>query len=235
MDVLVVVLDGLSYVFSNTFLWWNKDIERLFKYPGARRRMMYVDVLPETPSVMGAFFTLRKFVEGGTIEWVWEIRRDKRIKAINIPVRVPPVYYGVTRPRDWVDYFTPPREIFLDKLMEYHSFVKRQGHGDALLVWYPVPDQAHHHFFPTINNMDSLSTALYWYGLACRLAVELIEYFKPRRWLIVGDHGFTSDVQEAPVKARFHIRESTAITNYGEPPMKASEVVYWIIRALDTR
>jgi len=232
MKVLVVVLDGLSYVFSNTFLWWADDIRRLFKYPGAKKRMMYIDVLPETPSVLGAFFSLRKFVEGGSVEWVWQLYRDMNIKAINIPARVPPIYYNVERPRNWVDYFTPMPTEFLQKLMEYHGFVKKNGNGDALFVWYPVPDQPHHLFFPTIHDQDSLRRAIYWYNLACKLALELIDYFKPKRWLVVGDHGFTSDTDEVPIKARFHIRESTAITNYGEPPMKASEVVYWIIRAL---
>lgn len=232
MKVMVVVLDGLSYVFANTFLWWGSDIERLFKYPNAKRRMMYVDVLPETPFVIGAFFSLRKFIEGGTIEWVWELRRDLDIKVINVPARVPPVYVNVPRPSNWVDYFTPPKEYFEEKLIEYHHFVKRHGKGDALFVWYPIPDQAHHHFFPTIPDLTALRTAIYWYNLACKIALDLLEYFRPERWLIIGDHGFTSDVEEAPVKGLYHIRETTAITNYGEPPRKVTDVPYWIANAL---
>jgi len=232
MDVLVVVLDGLSYVFANVFCWWGESIRRLWSYPGAKRCMMYVDVIPETPTVMATFFQLRKFVPGTITTWVWDLVTGRRVKAINIPACMPPIYHGVPRPANWVDFFSPPKERFREVLMKYHSYVKANGDADILFVWYPVPDQPHHHFFSTIPSIDALRTAIEWYDLACKLALDLIETFKPRRWLVVSDHGFTSDVRDTPIPALYHIRDATAITNFDEPPRGASEVVYWVVKAL---
>ena len=51
----MVVLDGMSYVFANVFCWWGRNLLRMWKYENTVRNLLYVDVLPETPSVATSF------------------------------------------------------------------------------------------------------------------------------------------------------------------------------------
>lgn len=228
MDFLVVVLDGMSYVFANTFCWRGPNIYRLWGYPNTKRNMLFIDVLPETPHVATTFFQVRRFYESKVIKWIWELIQGKRVVAVNIPTEIPPIYYNIQRPKEWLNYMFYPKAFFREAVFNFHDFVKRNLKADIGFVWYMIPDQAHHHFFPVINDLVKLKEAIQWYDLACRLALDLIETLKPKKWLVLSDHGFASGVQDTPLKALYHNRDGVVITNCGEPPKRASDVVYWL-------
>lgn len=234
LDLLVIVLDGLSYVFTNTFMWFGQYMQKLWKLDDTKRSMLYIDVLPETPYVANTFFRLDIYVNAGRNailpHYIWEYFRDLRIQAFNIPVSIPTCYFNVSRPRKWIDYFVLPKERFDETINEFHEYVKNNINSRVTFVWYMIPDQAHHYFFPTIHDYDSLKKAIKYYDMACRLALDLIQTFKPSCWIILSDHGFTSDVRDTVIESLYHIRDGIAITNCGEPPRKASEVIYWLYK-----
>ncbi len=236
MKVLVCILDGFSFIFSNTFLWFGENMKRLLHMPGTRRGMMYVDVDPITPEVLSAFFSRKLFYRGRIAKYIWE-HVNLPIKVINLPVELPTIYVNVPRPPNWVDFFTPKKEQFESTLMQYHRFVLRYGNGFALIVWYPVPDQAHHHFFPAIGDHEAFMKAIRWYDKSAKLALDLIERFRPQRFLVLGDHSFMSDLEEAEVKGEkesYHHREAMVLTNFGEPPTRPHLVYNWLRKALLT-
>ena len=230
MKTLIVILDGLSYVVTNVFCWWRKNLLKLWKLPGSTHRMLYVDVYPETPQVLTNFFQIRKYVPGKTTQWIWELFEKLDVKVINIPVQVPPIYYNVERPRNWVDYYTPPRERFKETVDDYHRFILDHGGAEVLITWYPVPDQAHHHFFATAHDPPSLNIMLDYYDLAAKYALELIEHYKPKKYIILSDHGLSSDVQDKSIPGLYHIRDATIATNVADPPDRASEIIYFIYK-----
>ena len=164
--------------------------------------------------------------------WIWELVQGKKVVVINIPAEIPPIYYGLPRPKNWLNYFVFPRELFRESVLVYHEFVKKNLRADIGFVWYMIPDQAHHYFFATIPDIETLKKAIEWYDFACKLALDLIETFKPRCWVILSDHGFTSDVRDTIFNLKYHIRDGVAITNCGEPPKRASDVVYWLAEKL---
>lgn len=198
--------------------------------------MLFIDVLPETPSVATAFFQVKKYLKAGmeaiTSKWIWELISGKKAVAINIPAEVPPIYYGLPRPKNWLNYFVYPKQLFRESVLVYHDFVKNNLNVDVGFIWYMIPDQAHHYFFPTIHDIGALKKAIEWYDFACKLALDLIESFKPKCWIVLSDHGFTSDVRDTVFNLRYHIRDGVAITNCGHLPRYASEVIYWIAKTL---
>jgi len=198
--------------------------------------MMYIDVDPITPEVLSAMFTRKLFYEGKVVQYVWE-HVNCYAKAINIPITLPTIYYNVPRPRKWVTYFTPTKEEFLQIVNEYHNFVLEHGDAELLIVWYPIPDQAHHHFFSAITTKEAFDEAVKWYDLAAKFALDLINEFKPKRFLVVGDHGFVSDLEFGDVRGKkenYHHRESLALTNFAPPPQRPSQVYCWIRKAVET-
>jgi len=233
MRLLVVVLDGMSYVFANVFCWWDKYLSRLWKLKEAKRTLMFIDTFPETPVVATQFFQLRKFYRASIMNWVWEYF-DLRVAAVNIPVKIPALWVGVKKPVNWIDYFPLPKERFYEKLMELHNYVKTLKGFDVLIVWYPVPDEAHHYFFPTMHDSNSLGKAIKWYGISAKLALDLIDHHKPKKWVILSDHGFSSDRNDMDIRGRVHLRDGLAITNCGKPPTRSSKVVFWLYKVLSS-
>ena len=149
---------------------------------------------------------------------------------------MPPLYVGVPRPKEWVDYIVLPREAFMETLNKYHSYVKEHlATADVGFVWYMVPDQAHHYFFPTIHDENLLKLAIKWYDIASALALDLVETFKPKKWAILSDHGFTSDIPDKNLGGIYHIRDAMIITNTGSTPLRVSEVIYWLTSILGVK
>jgi len=234
---MVCVLDGFSFIFSNTFMWFGEDIKKLLKMPSTRRGMMYIDVDPITPEVLHAMFCRGLFFQGRVRKYIWQ-HVTANWKVINLPIELPTIYFGVPRPADWVNFFTPKKEAFRQVVEKYHKFVLNNGNADVLIVWYPIPDQAHHHFFPAITSHELLEEAVKWYNISARMALELIERFKPQRFLIVGDHSFVSDIESIKILGMveaYHHREALALTNFGNPPRRPAEVYEWLRRAISSQ
>jgi hypothetical protein len=219
-----------------------------------KRRMMYIDDIPNTPVVWNTMFTGVYSVEHGVCgfathdkpsvfigkprkPWVWDVlaRRGYRVKVLNVPVDIPTVWRNAsTFGMDWVDAWMPPRDKFAETVGRLHKVVKLNlvGGWDLFVVWYPVPDQAHHHFFPTIHDNASLEIATRWYNRAFCYALELIELAKPDHWLIVSDHGFTSDFEEIVIdgyKQHVHVRDGLAIARGRWVPERPVQVYRWIL------
>jgi len=150
MNCLVVILDGYSFIFANTFLWWRENIKKLLHFPGTKRDMCYINTIAYTPHALKAAFTFsffKKTPQGPVVtNYVWDCV-NVQVKVINLPIDLPPLYRGVQTPKEWLDYFTPKKEEFEYWVKKYHNFVLKHGNAENLIVWYPVPDQAHHHFF----------------------------------------------------------------------------------------
>jgi len=237
MNMLVVILDGLSFIISNTFLFLRENIGKLLHLPNSFRGMCYVDVIPYTPHVLNSIFTLSTLrkIEGKLTytRYVWEIE-GVNVRVINLPISIPPKYHNISLPIEWYNFYTPPKERFEHWVNIFHRYVLANGNYENLIVWYPIPDQAHHHFFPAIPDIETFNLMLDWYDKSCKIALDLLDKFKPRRWLIMGDHGLVSDIEEfkgIPI----HHRETLAITNFDKPPKKISNTIFWIHKALTSK
>lgn len=253
--VLVVVLDGASFVLANTFLWHMPYAKKLFH--NYHRRLMYVDDIPITPTVLCNMFTGRSSKEhgvygfkhlrkGGEIlgkcrcKFVWTLAkmRGKLVRVLNVPVEIPPVNLNVDiSGTDWLDNWLPPKDRFLEAVRRYHAMVLRNVKQpfDLFITWYPIPDQAHHHFFQTISNEEQFKRFTYWYDLAFRFAWELINASRAEKWLVVSDHGLISDFETYEIEGfrqHVHIRDALAVTNSPPAPEHPREVYNWIIRNL---
>jgi len=251
--VMVIVLDGASFVFTNTFIWDMDDARELWHRN--HRCMMYIDEPPITPAVLTSMFTGKPTCEHGvkgfrTLEkpgiiageyrgkYIWDELEERGFvcKVINVPVKIPPVYRRVDIHRfNWVDCWLPPKDRFLPVVTRFHNVVcdyaKRDW--DLFVVWYPIPDQAHHHFFQTIDSDQKLREACFWYNLAFKFAKELIELGRPTHWLIVSDHGFTSDFEEYwadGIRQHVHIRDGLTLSNIKDLPDRPRKVYHWIKR-----
>jgi len=253
--VLVIVLDGASFVMCNTFLWYMPAVKYFFH--SYRRTLMFIDDVPNTPCVLNTMFSGKYSIEHGvygfrvvdgkpctfgvyTGKYIWDIAIEKgfNVKVMNVPVRIPPIYINVDLGElDWIDALFPPKEKFREVVEKYHRLVIEniRGEWDLFIVWYPIPDQAHHHFFPTIHNEIKFREFTYWYNKAFQFAKELIDIAKPKYFLIVSDHGFASDFEKIEIDGypvQVHLRDALAISNRQFLPRKPIEVYYWIKNSL---
>lgn len=253
--VLVIVLDGASFVFCNLFLWYMDNVKWFFHQ--FNRNMLYIDDIPITPTVLHNFFTGKYSSEHGVLgfksldkpcvilgeykgKYVWDIAIEKRLKVriLNVPVKIPPININVyLGDMNWVDMWLPPRDNFETMVDRFHNLViyNVSKEWDLFVVWYPIPDQAHHHFFPTVGDFNNLRKAFYWYDKAFRFARHVLEVAKPRYWLVVSDHGFSSDFEEFTfygIKQHVHVRDGLVISNTKDLPRKPVDVFYWIRKYL---
>jgi len=249
--LLVVILDGASFFFCNTFLWMMQNVKHFFH--NFHRNMLYIDEPPLTPCVLNTFFTGKPTREHGVLgfkelkkpmsfcgiykgKYIWDIARESglKVKVLNIPVRIPPVYLNVdTKDLHWIDMWLPPKDKFLWHVERFHLVAMEnvKAEWDFFLVWYPVPDQAHHHFFQAITDELALKTACWWYDLCFLYARQLIEASKPHTWIILSDHGFMNDYEEysaCGVRQHIHQRDALVVTNTGDLPRSPREVFIWI-------
>lgn len=250
----MIVLDGASLVFCQLFCWYMPNV-KWFWDNAKRRQMMFVDDVPNTPVVLNNMFTGKHSREHGVLgfgeagptawyigeyrgEYVWD-KLEKwglKVRVCNVMVKIPAVWvnantFGMSK----IDACLPPKERFEETVDRLHRVIKVNARDcDVFICWYPIPDQAHHHFFPTVGTPESLRLAFYWYDKAFRFARELIELARPEKWLVVSDHGFTSDFEHIVVQGKkqpVHIRDALAITNVDYCPSIPIEVYEWILRA----
>ena len=124
--VMVIVLDGVSFVLANTFLWRMPNVRWFFH--NFRRRLMYIDDVPLTPVVLNTMFTGKNSSVHGVLGfrhvdkpgeligrpkiphiWSLALARGRQVKIINVPVTIPPVWINASsEPLDWVDCWLPP-------------------------------------------------------------------------------------------------------------------------------
>jgi len=216
--------------------------------------MLYIDDIPITPTILHNFFTGKYSNEHGVFgfktldkpcsilgdykgKYVWDIAIEHgfKVKILNVPVKIPTVninvdLYGM----NWVDAWLPLKDNFESIVDRFHEIVIRNivKEWDLFIVWYPIPDQAHHHFFQTLHNEECLRKAFYWYNKAFKFARELITLSKPKYWIVLSDHGFSSDFEEViahGVKQHVHVRDGLVVSNTRELPRKTIDVYRWII------
>ncbi|RLF08404.1 MAG: hypothetical protein DRJ60_00295 [Thermoprotei archaeon] len=253
MRVLVVVLDGASFVFTNTFCWFMEDV--MWFWSKFKRTFLYVDEPPLTPCVLNSMFTGLRTNEHGVKgfsprglknpfigmfkgKYIWDLCTavGLKVRVFNVPVRIPPIYLNVDlKGHDWVDYWLPPKERFEVTVKMMHEVVKEniKNPYDLFIVWYPIPDQAHHHFFATIHSHEALHEALKWYNTAFKYARELIELSRPDAFLIVSDHGFMCDFESYyadGIRQHIHVRDALAVTNVDDVPKTVRDVFHWVGR-----
>lgn len=246
--VLVVCLDGYSFIFGNIFLFNLPNCMKLFNM--GYRRMLYIDDIPNTPVAWNTIFTGKYHNEHGVygfsdkgylgkprLPYVWDVLEQKGYKVIvaNMPVKLPAVWKNVEPPMHWFDCLWPPKERLPETCEVLHQYFKSLAcrEWNLLVVWYPIPDQAHHHYFPTLETRDKLEKAFQWYDLSCRYAVDLIEASKPTAWIVLSDHGMTNTYEEIVVlgkKQGLHNRDGLVVASKRPLPEKTVEVYGWILR-----
>jgi len=249
------VLDGASFVFCNTFMWFMSNVKHFFT--NFYRKLLYIDEPPLTPCVLNSFFTGLKTEEHGVLgfapydkpgafcgeykgKYIWDeaIERGLKVKVLNVPCRASTVNIGVDlEGSHWLDLFMPPRDAFKQTVEKLHSIALKAAKDawDLFVVWYPIPDQAHHNFFPVILSLEKLREAFKWYDMAFGYAKHLIEAAKPQAWLVLSDHGFASDFEKYYACGReqhIHVRDALVVSNVAELPSSPREVYYWIKRRL---
>lgn len=254
VKLLIIILDGASFIFTNTFCWFMDNV--MWFWSRFKRGLMYIDEPPLTPCVVNSMFTGLRTQEHGVIgfsragresifigefkgKYLWDEAAEKglKVKVLNVPCKIPTVNINVDLYNmDWIDCFAPPKDNFEALIERYHSIVRRNlmAECDLFIVWYPIPDQAHHHFFAIINNYEKLHEAFKWYNRAFGYAKDLIELSRPESFMILSDHGFMSDFEEyiaAGKKQHIHIRDGLAVTNIDEIP-RAPRDVYRIAKRI---
>lgn len=253
--VLVIILDGASFVFCNLFLWYMDNVKDLMhKY---HRGMMYVDDIPITPCILHNFFTGKYSNEHGVKgfkfigipteiagsyrgKYIWDLAREKNliVKLVNVPVKYPPLFVNVeVRDIPLANLFLPPKDNFQFWVEVLHAINVRNitSDWDLYITWYPIPDQAHHLFFPTLGSKENLDEAFRWYNMAFRFARHLIELAKPKYFLVLSDHGFSSDFESIEIeghKQHLHVRDALVISNTIDLPKRPVEVFSWIRKYL---
>jgi len=250
--VMVIVLDGASFIFCNHFLWFMNNVKYIFH--NFHRKMLYIDDNPVTPTILNNFFTGKYSREHGVKgfrtmdkpwsligeykgEYIWDLARrlGYTVKVLNVPVKVPVVNINVhLHGANWIDLWLPRKDHFREDVERLHNIAvyNASQDWDLFIVWYPIPDQAHHYFFPTLHDFNALKTAFYWYDLAFKYARHLIEIAKPKYWIILSDHGFTSDFEHIVIdkyKQPVHCRDGLAVSNSPFLPDSTIYVHYWIL------
>ena len=244
---LVVVLDGLSFVVTETLNWFMGASGEWLR--GLRRRMLLVTQPPNTFTVLNTFFTGAPLEGHGVcghadalagkrsrLPYLWE-RLPSSVRGSvlvhGVLVTVPPAYSPSSlMPAAWRDYAFLPRDGFGVVLASYLARAKTllRRRWRLAIVWVPIPDQAHHHFFPAVTDQRLLNTMIQWYARALDAARELAEAAEAEELLIVSDHGLSSIVEDAPCGPHHHRDAATAGTIRSLP--KSDLEVYEAVQSM---
>jgi len=222
---------------------------------GRTWKMMYIDEVPNTPSVLATMFSgVRSSVHG--IKWfrrssefkvkpffVWDILRESyNVVVMPLPIFIDSIVVNASLMGHKPWNLTHPTR---GKLSKYVSILHRLGKFNSkvkrwnlFIMYYPIPDKASHWYVNFFKDWDGIHRGIQWFDYSFRLAREFIEYASPKKWLLVGDHSIpcpdyiVEDRFKPPEGASAHVPEALAVSNTSWAPTRPRHVFKWILECL---
>ena len=252
-EVLVIVLDGISPSITLSLSELFDDI-KWFKRR-YRWRVIHINQPPTTSSVLMTMFTGLRYDEHkiwwfnsidynelcNRFKFVWDEAEERGLKVIvsPLPITWKPIHKNfkiIGKLKTWELIFPDKGKIF-ETISELHKnmVINIKSNWNLFISYYPIPDKLYHVTSYGITEWEHYYNMIKAYALSFRYARDLINKSNPKRWLIVGDHGYLCPSRFIRgfenLRRTLHTPETIFISNI-HPPVSIKDVYYWIRRWL---